>query len=328
MKKRHPWVWVWGLIVSMGFALGAHATQEVSLVFAGDTVLDDSAGELIAQGGDPFAEFETYLKNADIRIANLECVVSTLGQAGDKVYTFKSHPRVLAVVKKHFDAVALANNHSGDFGPAAFADMLQLIKRSGLEQVGGGMNLKQAHTPLMFQRHGLRIAVLSYNEFHPRSFEAGHNTPGVAWSEDQQVEADIKAARKFHRADVVIPIMHWGWENERQANARQRLLAQRMIDAGADAVIGGHPHVTQDISIYKGKPVIFSVGNFVMKETDNEFQRQAWLLKLYLDKRGVTRFDTLPVRIDMEGLPSVDNDTKSPCWTRGEKISRACMSNK
>lgn len=328
MKKRHPWVWVWGLIVSMGFALGAHATQEVSLVFAGDTVLDDSAGELIAQGGDPFAEFETYLKNADIRIANLECVVSTLGQAGDKVYTFKAHPRVLAVVKKHFDAVALANNHSGDFGPAAFADMLQLIKRSGLEQVGGGMNLKQAHTPLMFQRHGLRIAVLSYNEFHPRSFEAGHNTPGVAWSEDQQVEADIKAARKFHRADVVIPIMHWGWENERQANARQRLLAQRMIDAGADAVIGGHPHVTQDISIYKGKPVIFSVGNFVMKETDNEFQRQAWLLKLYLDKRGVTRFDTLPVRIDMEGLPSVDNDTKSPCWTRGEKISRACMSNK
>jgi poly-gamma-glutamate synthesis protein (capsule biosynthesis protein) len=78
----------------------------------------------------------------------------------------------------------------------------------------------------------------------------------------------------------------------------------------------------------KGKPVIFSVGNFVMKETDNEFQRQAWLLKLYLDKRGVTRFDTLPVRIDMQGLPSVDNDTKSPCWTRGEKISRACVSNK
>jgi poly-gamma-glutamate capsule biosynthesis protein CapA/YwtB (metallophosphatase superfamily) len=77
-------------------------------------------------------------------------------------------------------------------------------------------------TPLVFQRHGLRIAVLSYNEFHPRSFEAGHNTPGVAWSEDQQVEADITAARKLHRADVVIPIMHWGWENERQASDLQR----------------------------------------------------------------------------------------------------------
>lgn len=83
----------------MGIAMGAHAAQEVSLVFAGDTVLDDAAGELIAQGGDPFADFESYLKNADIRIANLECVVSTLGQAGDKVYTFKAHPRVLTVLK-------------------------------------------------------------------------------------------------------------------------------------------------------------------------------------------------------------------------------------
>ncbi len=312
----------------MGIAMGAHAAQEVSLVFAGDTVLDDAAGELIAQGGDPFAEFESYLKNADIRIANLECVVSTLGQAGDKAFTFKAHPRVLTVLKKHFDAVALANNHSGDFGPAAFADMLQLIKRSGLEQVGGGLNLKQAHTPLLFHRHGLRIAVLSYNEFHPRSFEAGHNTPGVAWSEDHQVVADIKAARQRHGADLVIPIMHWGWENETQANARQRTLAQRMIDAGADAVIGGHPHVTQDISIYKGKPVIFSVGNFVMKETDNDYQRKAWVVKLYLDKLGVTRFDTLPVRIDMEGLPSVDNDAKSPCWIRGKKMAHECASFK
>lgn len=206
--------------------------------------------------------------------------------------------------------------------------MLQLIKRSGLEQVGGGLNLKQAHTPLLFHRHGLRIAVLSYNEFHPRSFEAGHNTPGVAWSEDHQVVADIKAARQRHSADLVIPIMHWGWENETQANARQRTLAQRMIDAGADAVIGGHPHVTQDITIYKGKPVIFSVGNFVMKETDNDYQRKAWVVKLYLDKLGVTRFDTLPVRIDMEGLPSVDNDAKSPCWIRGKKMAHECASFK
>jgi len=114
------------------------------------------------------------------------------------------------------DAVALANNHSGDFGPEAFADMLQLLKKGGLPQVGGGMNLKEAHAPLIFERKGLRIAVLSYNEFQPRSFEAGHNLPGVAWSEDQQVVADILAARTVHKADLVIPIMHWGWENEGQ----------------------------------------------------------------------------------------------------------------
>jgi poly-gamma-glutamate synthesis protein (capsule biosynthesis protein) len=309
----------------MGLSLSAYAANEVSLVFAGDTVLDDTAGKIIEQGGDPFSDFADYFAGADIRITNLECVISTRGQANDKMYTFKAHPRVIPVLQKHFDAVTLANNHSGDFGPDAFAEMLSLLKEAGLAQVGGGMNLKQAHTPLVFTRNGWRIAVLSYNEFHPRSFEAGFDIPGVAWSEDQQVMEDIQTARRIHRADLVIPVMHWGWENERTANPRQRQLAKLMIDAGADAVIGGHPHVTQDVSVYKGKPIIYSVGNFVMKETDNAFQRQSWVLKMYLDQRGVTRFETLPVKIDMEGIPSIDRAASSPCWQRGDNIAGECQ---
>jgi len=309
----------------LGLSISAYAAKEVSLVFAGDTVLDDTAGKIIEQGGDPFSDFADYFAGADIRITNLECVVSTRGQANDKMYTFQAHPRVIPVLQKHFDAVTLANNHSGDFGPDAFAQMLSLLKEAGLAQVGGGMNLKDAHTPLVFTRNGWRIAVLSYNEFHPRSFEAGFDIPGVAWSEDQQVMEDIQTARRIHRADLVIPIMHWGWENERTANPRQRQLAKLMIDAGADAVIGGHPHVTQDVSVYKGKPIVYSVGNFVMKETDNAFQRKGWVLKMYFDKRGVTRFETLPVKIDMEGIPSIDRAASSPCWQRGDNIAGECQ---
>ena len=309
----------------LGLSISAYAAKEVSLVFAGDTVLDDTAGKIIEQGGDPFSDFADYFAGADIRITNMECVVSTRGQANDKMYTFQAHPRVIPVLQKYFDAVTLANNHSGDFGPDAFAQMLSLLKEAGLAQVGGGMNLKDAHTPLVFTRNGLRIAVLSYNEFHPRSFEAGFDIPGVAWSEDQQVMEDIQTARRIHRADLVIPIMHWGWENERTANPRQRQLAKLMIDAGADAVIGGHPHVTQDVSVYKGKPIVYSVGNFVMKETDNAFQRKGWVLKMYFDKRGVTRFETLPVKIDMEGIPSIDRAASSPCWQRGDNIAGECQ---
>ena len=309
----------------LGLSISAYAAKEVSLVFAGDTVLDDTAGKIIEQGGDPFSDFADYFAGADIRITNMECVVSTRGQANDKMYTFQAHPRVIPVLQKHFDAVTLANNHSGDFGPDAFAQMLSLLKEAGLAQVGGGMNLKDAHTPLVFTRNGLRIAVLSYNEFHPRSFEAGFDIPGVTWSEDQQVMEDIQTARRIHRADLVIPIMHWGWENERTANPRQRQLAKLMIDAGADAVIGGHPHVTQDVSVYKGKPIVYSVGNFVMKETDNAFQRKGWVLKMYFDKRGVTRFETLPVKIDMEGIPSIDRAASSPCWQRGDNIAGECQ---
>ncbi|MEY2790453.1 MAG: hypothetical protein RL295_617, partial [Pseudomonadota bacterium] len=80
--------------------------------------------------------------------------------------------------------------------------------------------------------------------------------------------------------------------------------------------------------IYKGKPIVFSVGNFVMKETDNAYQRQGWLLKLHLDKRGVTGFETLPVNIDMDGLPTVATETTSPCWTRSDKNTRVCEPRK
>ncbi|MBC7620175.1 MAG: CapA family protein [Candidatus Saccharibacteria bacterium] len=304
----------------------APPTPPVSLVFAGDMVLDDAAGALIERGGDPFAAFASVFKNADIRLGNLECVVATTGSAGDKNFTFRAHPRSVPVLQRHFDAVALANNHSGDYGREAFAEMLGLLKAAGLAQFGGGHNLAEAHTPLILERKGLRIALLGYNEFMPRSFEADHNAAGSAWSEDEHVVADIKAARSVHKADLVIPVMHWGWENELTANARQRQLARTMIDAGADAVIGGHPHVTQDIEHYKGKPVVYSVGNFVMKETDNANQRLGWVLRLQLDKGGVVAFDTVVAQIDMDGLPSPKPAVTSPCWQRGQADVGQCPS--
>lgn len=296
----------------------------VSLVFAGDVVLDDAPGALIAAGGDPFAGFAPLFKSADLRIANLECVVATTGTAAGKNFTFRAHPRTLPVLKRHFDAVSVANNHTGDFGREAFAEMLGLLKAQGLPQFGGGHNLTQAHTPLILERKGVRIALLGYNEFMPRSFEADANAPGSAWSEDEQVVADIQKARTVHGADVVIPVMHWGWENELTANARQRQLARTMIDAGADAVIGGHPHVTQDIEHHRGKPIIYSVGNFVMKETDNDKQRVGWVLRLHIDKQGVSAFDTHVARLNLNGIPRPDPHMPSPCWRRGQDDLSLC----
>jgi poly-gamma-glutamate capsule biosynthesis protein CapA/YwtB (metallophosphatase superfamily) len=308
-------------------AFAAEATEAqgpVSLVFAGDIVLDDAAGEMIKQGEDPFADLAAVFAGADIRIGNLECVVATTGSAGEKNFTFRAHPRTLPVLKRHFDALALANNHSGDFGRPAFAQMLGLLKQSGLDYFGGGHDLSEAHTPLIIERKGLRVALLGYSEFMPRSFEADYNAPGIAWSEDAQVAADIKKARTVYGADLVIPVMHWGWENELTSNARQRQLARLMIDAGADAVIGGHPHVTQEIEHYQGKPIIYSVGNFVMKETDNANQRRGWLLRLQLDKHGVSSLDTVAAQISMEGIPQRDRQAASPCWRRGDDGMRSC----
>jgi poly-gamma-glutamate capsule biosynthesis protein CapA/YwtB (metallophosphatase superfamily) len=315
LKRLQPFLL--GVLLLLTTA-AAHAEQgdTVSLLFAGDVVLDGKPGEMIAQGQDPFAAFSAIFEQADIRIVNLECVVATGGTAENKNFTFRAHPRTLDFLKRHVDAVSNANNHSGDFGAEAFVEMLDLLDQQKIAHFGGGRNLSEAHRPLIIERKGMRIALLGYNEFMPRSFEANAKVAGVAWSEDEQVVLDIKNARQRDKADIVIPFMHWGWENETKAGPRQRQLARLMIAAGADAVIGGHPHVNQDVETYEGKPIIYSLGNFIMDSLDNELQTRGWVLRLEINRSGVQAWGTVLAKISDNGIPAPLLDVKTPCWTK------------
>ena len=322
-------------LVCVCIAIGdaAHAQSPnvepvVSIAFVGDIMLDDTPGKVIKSGRNPFAPLASILKPADIRVGNLECVVATTGSADpEKPYSFRAHPRTLPLLKRHFDAVALANNHSGDFGPIAFGEMLTLLDRKGIAYFGGGRNLAEAHKPLIIERKGLRIALLGYNEFFPRSFEADFDKPGIAWSEDEQVRLDITNARKIYHADLVIPVMHWGWEHESIASKRQRELARVMIDAGADAVVGGHPHVTQDVEQYQGKPIIYSLGNFLFDGFSDKANNTGWVLQMAFDRQGARSWRTISTRIDREGIPHPAPKLGATCWKRGQNEASACSNN-
>ena len=316
-------------LVASGFAHAGDTSADatVSIAFVGDVMLDTLPGRAIRRGRDPFAPFAKILDAADIRVGNLDCVVATTGTPEPgKPYTFRAHPRTLGVLKRHFDAVSLANNHSGDYGPKAFGEMLGLLEKRGIAYFGGGRDLARAHTPLIIERKGLRIALLGYNEFLPRSFEADHDKPGTAWSEDDQVRLDIATARTLHRADIVIPVMHWGWEYEPLASKRQRELARVMIDAGADAVVGGHPHVTQDTGQYRGRPIIYSLGNFVFDGFTDADTTTGWLLRLEVDRLGARRWRTFVGRIDRDGIPRPDAKAPGDCWERGQDAAVPCAS--
>lgn len=273
----------------------------VHVAWVGDVMLADGPGRVIKRGGDPFQYVASRLRAADLRVANLECVIAASGQAADKPWTFLAAPQTLPLLKRHVDVVSLANNHSGDFGRAAFAEMLTRLDRAGLPYFGGGRNLREAHRARVIERKGVRIALLGYDEFFPRAFEAGDTYPGVAWSQDEQVVYDIQQARL--QADIVIPFMHWGQEHESQANARQRELARLMIDAGADAVVGTHPHVVQDTETYRGKPIIYSLGNFVFDGFSEPANNTGWVLWLDVAKQGVRAWHVEPVHIDKQGSP-------------------------
>lgn len=312
-----------GPIAALLLSLAAGA-EPVRLIFAGDLMLDDGPGRTIAAGGDPLAPFDAWLRDADYTIGNLECPVATTGTAlANKIYTFRAHPRVLDKLQGRFDAVAVANNHSGDYGREAFLETLGLLDRAGIRHFGGGRNLAEAHAPLWIEQKGLRIAVLGYDEFKPRSFEAGAGWAGVAWSEDSHVVRDIRAARAAG-ADLVIPFMHWGWEREPQPSERQRALARLMIDAGADAVIGGHPHVTQGADLYRGKPIVWSLGNFVFDGFGEGPGRVGWLLRLTVDRQGVLAWDTLEAHMDEDGTPHPVPGARTPCGKRGNQAVGLC----
>lgn len=299
--------------------------ESLTLLFAGDIMLDDGPGRTIAAGGDPLAPFDAILRQADYRVGNLECPVALGGAALErKLITFRATPQALGKLHGRFDAVSVANNHSGDYGQAAFAETLSYLQQAGIAYFGGGANLQAAHQPLWLQRKGLRVALLGYNEFKPRSFEAGANWPGIAWSEDNHVIADIKAARKAG-ADLVIPFMHWGWEYEPKPDARQQALAQKMLDAGAAAVIGGHPYVTQGASLYRGKPIIWSLGNFVFDGFDSPEPKKGWIVRLRLDHKGVAAFDTLQASMDEAGTPHPTPTARTPCWQRGQAQVALCL---
>jgi len=310
----------------LGLIPAAHARPgTVDITFVGDIMVAETPGELIGRGEDPFLPFAPLLKDADLRIGNLECVVATVGEAEIKPFTFRAHPRTLATLARHFDAFSIANNHSGDFGKAAFAEQLVLMKQAGVPYFGGGANLEEAHKPWIVERNGLRIAFLGYDEFKPRSFEAGAARPGIAWSgEDEQVIDDIVNARVRDHADLVIPIMHWGWEDEGYPSERQKQFAREMLDAGADMIVGSHPHVTQGAELYKGKLIVYSLGNFLFNSFETEATTTGWVLEVTLTKEGLVEWRTHVARIDDQGVPHPDPAASSPCGKRGDTQVSTC----
>ncbi len=280
--------------------------DSVRIVLAGDVMLDCGPGHALSCGEDPFADLATILQSADIAVCNLECVVCGHGHGTHvlKPYTFKARPECIPVLKKYFSAVCVANNHSGDYGPDGFLEELTLLEKAHLPYFGGGRDAKEASRPLILERNGRRVALLGYDGFPPRSFEAGDHRPGNAWLTPAAVLADIKQAKAVQHADLVIPMLHWGHEMKSWPDDGQKALARSILDAGADAVIGAHPHVTQTVDLYKGRPIVYSLGNFVFDYFPGDAEVwSGWVVRLTFSKSAPPELETFVVEMDRSGIP-------------------------
>ena len=205
------------------------------------------------------------IDESDIFMAYEEFPFSSRGTAAeDKQFTFRLPPKNVSIFQEMgIDIVTLANNHTLDFGTEALMDTCDTLDQAGIYHVGAGRNLEEAKQPAVLTAKGKKIGFLGASRVIPvASWNAAAAAPGLLTTYDPTLLLEEIRTLK-ETCDYVVVYVHWGIERSERPEAYQRSLGQQYIDAGADLVIGSHPHVLQGIEYYKGKPIVYSLGNFI-----------------------------------------------------------------
>lgn len=278
------------------------------------------------------------LRKADLRIVNLECVVTTLGEQGTEKgeggpYYYRARPEMLEILTRTgIDIVATANNHSGDYGRAAVLDQAAWLKAAGIGLVGTGENKQAAFRPLFRDIAALRLAVFNVDATQHR-FAAGPDMAGSAYLPlgDPQLwlktlAPQIAAARQ--QADIVLVAVHWGDNLRADPSAQQVAVGHAIIDAGADAVLGASAHLLQGIEVYRDRPILHDAGDLLF-DAIGKTSVSSGLFSLELCADGVTAIVFTPLEsgfartIALEGAAAVkaSRDFATRCAELGTQLA-------
>ncbi len=299
---------------------------EVHLSFVGDVMMSGNVENRLKEKGYdfPYTYVRSLFQQDDYTIANLETPVTARGKPADnKEYVYKSPPEAIPELKAAgVDLVNLANNHSMDQGEEGLLDTFQALDANKIEYVGAGANAERAYSPVYVERNGITFAVFGFSRVVPdTSWYAGKNKPGVAITYDPKraVEA-IRSAKA--QADLVVVVTHWGKERVDEPVDHQVELAHAYIDAGADLVVGGHPHVLQGFEKYKDKWIAYSLGNFIFTRATVPKTWETMVLQASCKKTGDCALKMLPYYTELGQPVPMDDETGAKLLQRIESISR------
>lgn len=270
------------------------SVPHLTLAAVGDIRLDGPVGAIIAEHGQdyPSARIRDLLK-ADIELGNLECPITQRGDKQSKKWNFRAKAKNLAALKKAgFGVLNVANNHSYDYGLVGFTDTLRAVKKAGFAIIGGGRNLAEASRPRVFEVDGIRVGLLGFTSTFPQQAWAKPGKPGVLFSDYDRVPELVRAAKE--KCDVLVVSFHGGTELAEDPNDIQKAFMHQAVDAGADIVLGHHPHVLQPAEVYKGKPILYSLGNFFFVSPSTGTNVSA-IARAVIAKDGVKEVELLPV---------------------------------
>ena len=267
---------------------------EAVLVFLGDVSPGRTMEYQLARYGPsyPWQGLAPLLQEADLAVANLESGLTTRGEPLDKSYLIRAHPDTApTLVEAGFDLVNLANNHTLDYGQPGMEQTLVTLETLGITTVGAGTSREMAHEPAILNANGLQVAVLGYAAARWNGSEDVPATDRIAWADPGAVRADVQAIRDT--VDLVIVQLHAGTEYAAAPSPDQVQFARAAIDAGADLVIGHHPHVTQTVERYKDGLIVYSLGDALF-DIPRQATRRGHLLRVHATRDGLGQVELWP----------------------------------
>ncbi|HEY43423.1 MAG TPA: CapA family protein [Anaerolineae bacterium] len=323
----YPLLQSWSLVAATGYetaaaelapALDDRLSEDavIQLAAVGDVMLDRALGDAIRAGevAYPFAEVIDLLTPADLTVGNLESALGDLGSPANKGYTFRTPPEAAEVLAQAgFDLLSLANNHALDYGPLALQQAMDLLHQQEIAIVGAGANDAAAHAPYFQEINGLTLAFLAYvhvpvevRGFDTQTWTAASNRPGMAWANPGRIQADVAIA--LDQADLVIVLLHSGYENVPDPSSPQVAAAHAAIDAGASLVIGHHAHVLQGVEFYGEGVIVYGLGNFAFEDGGPP---ESAVLNVWLDRDGVRGMEFVPIVIETDGHPRLAGEDEA-----------------
>lgn len=302
---------LWQAITS---GLRADFRPPVSLVAVGDIMLARDTATAIAQNGVdyPFAATSDWLRAADLAFGNLETPLSGLGQLATSGIAFRADPSSAdGLINAGFDVLALANNHIGDYGGDALAETIQHLTQRGIATVGAGADETAARAAQIVEVRGLKIAFLARSGIPYGAPAASAAAPGAAWFDAEQTLADVRAAAG--QVDLVVLSLHWGSEYTYAVTGEQQDFVRQAIDAGADLILGHHPHNAQALDLGQNWLAAYSLGNFIFDQNWSVESSQGLALRLLLDRGGVRAVEPLAVYV-------VEGQARLLPWAEGKSL--------
>jgi len=273
----------------------------------GDTNLDTNYIPVLrSEGYDyAFSGLEGVFAADDLTVANLECAAATSGSPTKRQFNFNCGVEPLPAIRRAgVEVVNLANNHGADYGFDALVETRHNVIAAGLMPVGAGEDVAEASEPALIERGGWTIAVLGFNAVLPgESWLAGPDRPGMANGTNLETMA-ATVSEAAAAADLVVVTIHWGRELDLVPRQIDRDRALALMDAGADVIFGHHSHRLQPLEMYRGKPVAWSLGNFVWPRFSQAGSRTA-IAQVTVEPDGSMSACLIPVDIESHGHPVI-----------------------